>query len=124
MYRIAFVRLFVHDRIEPSPDADAAAADSCSLASCVVLTVELRERAAYARSAAARCAVGTAMSRSPRGECNEVVVEPSLSIEARGNKADIFPRWTFVSTNAEVVESMLPFDRTDAPSNSCRIRPA
>jgi hypothetical protein len=65
----------------------------------------------------ARCALGMAMS--PCGK-----IEPSLSVKVWGNKDDIFLQWIFISTNAKVVELMLPFVRTDTPLSLCRIQPA
>ena len=127
MYRIALVRLLVKERIMLSFDAavSGSAVDSCVW---VVLTVELRERgltvtgapAFGARSAPMRCGDG-------KGDlaCGGPPVAFRLSNETRESMEDVLPRWTFVSTNPEAAESVLPLDeRTDAPSSSCRIRPA
>ena len=43
---------------------------------------------------------------------------PLLSNEVRDSMEDL-PQWAFISTNAEVDESMLPFSQTsDAPPGS------
>ena len=97
------------------------AADSGSIDSCVVLTVELRERElpntpAFARSAAARCVGG--MGLSPSTACGESIA-PRLSNETRESIEDALPRWTFVSTNPDVPESVLPLDEGEnEPSSS------
>jgi hypothetical protein len=53
------------------------------------------------------------------------LIMSSLSNEICESTEDVLPRWTFISMNPDAVESVLPLgERTDAPSSSCKIRPA
>ena len=107
---IAVVRLFVHDTIEPS----CIGAASCPVAeSCVVITVELREREPMGKpSVPLRTICGSGPLRHQDSHGSHVsytacdgLAEPFLSVKAcgSGSRADVLPQWTFVSTNVRSI---------------------
>jgi hypothetical protein len=106
----------------------ASESRSRSIESCVVLTVELRERGSTSNLLALLYCTVFALSRSAgtaRCASGAAPISSRFSNETRESMEVVLPRWTFVSMNPDAAELVLLLDeRTDAPSSSCKIRPA